>query len=85
MEKNGCRSEKLVLQGVVSCVCSVFCIIHPPPPEVFASYKMCKPAGSNPLYPLEVEQHWIISQTVSKRSAYNISVQNLLLVGLILT
>ena len=50
---------------------------------MFPSYKMRKLSGPNPLYLLEVRQHWIKFQTVLNRSAHNIPVPNLFLVGLI--
>ena len=48
-----------------------------PPLKIFSSYKMRKSAGRNPLYPLKVSQHWIISRSVLNRSMQKFPVPNL--------
>ena len=52
-------------------------------PKIFSFFEMRKTAGPNPLYPLEVREHWLISQFVLNCSAHNTPIPNLFLVGLI--
>ena len=56
-----------------------------PPLKIIPSFKIRKAADPKPLYPLEVRQQWIISNTVINRSLHDVLVQNLFLVVLIST
>ena len=51
--------------------------------EIFALYKIFNTVGLNPLYALEVRQHWIYSRADLNRSAHYVAVPNLFLAGFI--